>query len=86
MLASVILGAGSVTCNYDGITTQKTYIEEEVFVGSGVFLVAPVTLGAGATIGTGSVITHDVPRNKLTVARSRQVTIDDWSGPKSRFS
>lgn len=78
----VIIGAGCVTCNYDGLRTQKTIIEDNAFIGSGVFLVAPLKVGESATIGSGSVITQDVPANKLTLARSRQTTSDNWKRPK----
>ena len=78
----VVIGAGSVTCNFDGVSTQKTYIDDKAFIGSGVFLVAPVRVGSGSTIGSGSVITSDVPPDKLTIARSRQITIENWVGPK----
>ena len=79
---NVIIGAGCVTCNYDGLKTQKTIIENNAFIGSGVFLIAPVKIGESATIGSGSVITQDAPSNKLTVARNRQVTSDHWKRPK----
>ena len=78
----VIIGAGSVTCNFDGVSTQQTQIGDKAFIGSGVFLVAPVKVGNGATIGSGSVITEDVPAKKLTLARSKQITIEDWEGPQ----
>jgi len=77
---NVTIGAGSITCNYDGKTSQKTVIEENVFIGSGTNLVAPLKVGSDATIGSGSTITEDVPRGKLTLARSRQITIDNWDG------
>ena len=78
----VIIGAGSVTCNFDGVSTQQTQIGDKAFIGSGVFLVAPVKVGNGATIGSGSVIAEDVPAKKLTLARSKQITIEDWEGPQ----
>ena len=84
IMNNVIIGAGSVTCNYDGRKNQQTHIEDDAFIGSGVFLVAPLTVGRGATIGSGSVITEDVPPKKLTLARSRQITIKDWKGPTTR--
>jgi len=79
---NVIIGAGSVTCNFDGHVTHKTFIDDNVFIGSGVLLVAPINVGRSATIGSGSVITQDVPPKKLTLARSKQITIDNWKGPK----
>ena len=79
---NVIIGAGSVTCNYDGLRTHQTIIENNAFIGSGVFLVAPIRVGESATIGTGSVVTQNVPSKKLTIARSRQITVENWRGPK----
>ncbi len=78
----VIIGAGCVTCNFDGVKTQETYIGNKAFIGSGVFLVAPVKVGDSATIGSGSIITKDAPSRKLTLARAKQITIEDWQGPK----
>ena len=80
----VIIGAGCVTCNYDGAQTQKTYIEDLAFIGSGVFLIAPIRVGKSSTIGSGSIITDDVPPEKLTLARSKQTTIDNWNRPKKQ--
>ena len=67
------IGAGTITCNYDGANKHQTTIEPEVFVGSGTELVAPVTIGHGAYIGAGSCITENVPANALALARGRQV-------------
>lgn len=67
------VGAGTITCNYDGRTKHRTTIEDDVFVGSGTQLVAPVTVGKGAYVGAGSVVTEDVPPRALALARSRQV-------------
>jgi bifunctional UDP-N-acetylglucosamine pyrophosphorylase/glucosamine-1-phosphate N-acetyltransferase len=78
---NVNVGAGTITCNYDGANKWQTHIEDGVFVGSGSMLVAPVRIGARATIGAGSTITQDVPADKLTLARSRQVSIDSWTRP-----
>ena len=75
------IGAGTITCNYDGVNKFRTTIGDKVFVGSNSALVAPVTLEDGATIGAGSVITRDAPEGKLTVARSRQQTVDGWQRP-----
>jgi bifunctional UDP-N-acetylglucosamine pyrophosphorylase/glucosamine-1-phosphate N-acetyltransferase len=80
--AAVNIGAGTITCNYDGANKSTTRIEDGVFVGSNSSLVAPVTIGAQATIGAGSVITHDAPAGELTVARGRQSTIAGWKRPK----
>lgn len=76
--AKVNVGAGSVTCNYDGRNKFKTIIEDNVFVGSGTMMVAPVTLGEGSVIGAGSTITKDTPANELTISRARQSTILGW--------
>jgi bifunctional UDP-N-acetylglucosamine pyrophosphorylase/glucosamine-1-phosphate N-acetyltransferase len=77
----VNVGAGTITCNYDGVNKSQTHIEDGVFVGSGSMLVAPLRIGAGATIGAGSTITQDAPAEMLTLARSRQVSIDGWTRP-----
>lgn len=74
----VNIGAGSITCNYDGTNKFNTIIEDDVFVGSDTMLVAPVTVGEGAVIGAGSVITHDVSPDALALERSKQVEIADW--------
>ena len=73
------IGAGTITCNYDGRTKHRTTIGERVFVGSGTELVAPVTLGDEATIAAGSTVTHDVPAASLCVARTRQRIIPGWA-------
>jgi bifunctional UDP-N-acetylglucosamine pyrophosphorylase/glucosamine-1-phosphate N-acetyltransferase len=77
----VNVGAGTITCNYDGANKHQTVIGDGAFIGSGVELVAPVDIGAGATIGAGSTISKDAPAGQLTVARSRQVTIAGWKRP-----
>ena len=79
--AGVNIGAGTITCNYDGVNKSITTIEDGVFIGSNSSLVAPVTLGEGATIAAGSVITKPAPAGTLTVARSRQETLDGWRRP-----
>jgi bifunctional UDP-N-acetylglucosamine pyrophosphorylase/glucosamine-1-phosphate N-acetyltransferase len=79
--SAVNVGAGTITCNYDGANKYRTVIGDQAFIGSNTALVAPVTVGAGATIGAGSVITRDAPVGKLSVARGRQVTIDTWRRP-----
>ncbi|KRA16225.1 bifunctional UDP-N-acetylglucosamine diphosphorylase/glucosamine-1-phosphate N-acetyltransferase GlmU [Lysobacter sp. Root604] len=79
--SGVNVGAGTITCNYDGVNKSVTVIEDGAFIGSNSALVAPVTIGAGATIGAGSVIGKNAPEGKLTVARARQVTIDGWQRP-----
>jgi bifunctional UDP-N-acetylglucosamine pyrophosphorylase/glucosamine-1-phosphate N-acetyltransferase len=75
------VGAGTITCNYDGANKHRTIIGDGAFIGSGVELVAPVEIGAGATIGAGSTISKPAPPGALTVARARQVTIPDWQKP-----
>lgn len=78
---NVNIGAGVITCNYDGANKHVTQIGDNAFIGSDVQLVAPVEVGAGATIGAGSTITQPAPDQKLTLSRSRQFTIDDWIRP-----
>jgi bifunctional UDP-N-acetylglucosamine pyrophosphorylase/glucosamine-1-phosphate N-acetyltransferase len=79
--AGVNIGAGTITCNYDGVNKSTTTIHDNAFIGSNSALVAPVTIGEGATIGAGSVIGRDAPAGALTVARARQVTLDGWVRP-----
>ncbi len=81
MGSDVNIGAGTITCNYDGVNKSKTIIEDGVFVGSDTQLVAPVRVARGATIGAGSTITKDAPADKLTVSRAKQITLDNWSKP-----
>jgi bifunctional UDP-N-acetylglucosamine pyrophosphorylase / glucosamine-1-phosphate N-acetyltransferase len=81
---NVNVGAGTITCNYDGINKFVTIIEDGVFIGSNSALVAPVTIGAEATIGAGSVITKDAPAGELTVARVRQATLPGWKRPEKK--
>ncbi len=78
---NVNVGAGTITCNYDGANKSVTTIHDEAFIGSGNMLVAPVTIGKGATTGAGSTITKDAPEGKLTVARGKQVTLEGWQRP-----
>jgi len=80
----VNIGAGTITCNYDGAAKHRTTIGDRVFVGSGVMLVAPVTVGEGATIGAGSTISKEAPAEALTVARARQITVKGWSRPQKK--
>ena len=79
--AAVNVGAGTITCNYDGANKHRTVIGDGAFIGSGVELVAPVTVEAGATIGAGSTISRDAPAEQLTIARARQTSIATWSRP-----
>ena len=80
----VNIGAGTITCNYDGANKHRTTIGDGVFIGSGVMLVAPVEVGAGATIGAGSTITKDAPSGELTLERSKQVTVTGWQRPQKK--
>jgi len=80
----VNVGAGTICCNYDGVNKSRTVIEDGAFIGSGAMLVAPVAIRAGATIGAGSTITKEAAAGKLTVARSRQVTLEGWQRPVKR--
>jgi bifunctional UDP-N-acetylglucosamine pyrophosphorylase/glucosamine-1-phosphate N-acetyltransferase len=75
----VNIGAGTITCNYDGVAKHPTRIEAGAFVGSDTTLVAPLTVGEGAFVGAGSTITEDVPSDALALARSRQVTKPGWA-------
>lgn len=84
LAVDVTIGAGTITCNHDGVGINKTIIEKSAFVGSGCNLIAPLTVGAHAFIGSGSTITESVPAEKLTLSRSKQVTIKSWKGPKGR--
>jgi bifunctional UDP-N-acetylglucosamine pyrophosphorylase / glucosamine-1-phosphate N-acetyltransferase len=77
----VNVGAGTITCNYDGANKYKTVIGDGAFIGSGVELVAPVTVGKGATIGAGTTLAKDAPDNQLTVERGKQVTVAGWKKP-----
>lgn len=83
---NVNVGAGVITCNYDGVDKRVTSIGDDAFIGSDCQLVAPVTIGAGATLGAGTTLTHEAPADKLTVARARQTTIDGWQRPDKRSS
>ncbi len=78
------IGAGTITCNYDGVNKSKTLIGDNAFIGSNSALVAPVNIGAGATVGAGSVITADVPDAHLGVGRSKQRNIAGWQRPKKK--
>jgi bifunctional UDP-N-acetylglucosamine pyrophosphorylase/glucosamine-1-phosphate N-acetyltransferase len=82
--AGVNVGAGTITCNYDGVHKHRTVIGDGAFVGSNTSLVAPVSVGAHATIGAGSVITRDAPEGELTLARGRQLTLTGWKRPTKK--
>jgi bifunctional UDP-N-acetylglucosamine pyrophosphorylase/glucosamine-1-phosphate N-acetyltransferase len=78
----VNVGAGSITCNYDGQNKWPTLIGDGAFIGSGSMLVAPVSIGAGATIGAGSTITQNTPDGELTLTRAKQTTVAGWQRPR----
>jgi bifunctional UDP-N-acetylglucosamine pyrophosphorylase/glucosamine-1-phosphate N-acetyltransferase len=82
--ARVNVGAGTITCNYDGVSKHRTVIEDDCFIGSDATLVAPVRIARGSYIGAGSTINKDTPAGQLTVARSRQVSIPGWKPPKKK--
>ena len=77
----VNVGAGTITCNYDGANKHRTVIEDDVFIGSDTQLVAPVTVGRGATLGAGTTLTRDAPPDQLTVSRAKQMSIPGWKRP-----
>jgi bifunctional UDP-N-acetylglucosamine pyrophosphorylase / glucosamine-1-phosphate N-acetyltransferase len=78
---NVNIGAGTITCNYDGANKHQTVIEDDAFIGSDSQLVAPVTVGKGATIGAGSTVAKDAPAGELTVSRAKQTTVTGWKRP-----
>jgi bifunctional UDP-N-acetylglucosamine pyrophosphorylase / glucosamine-1-phosphate N-acetyltransferase len=82
--SQVNIGAGTITCNYDGANKFQTIIEDGAFIGSDTQLVAPVTIGKNATIGAGSTITKDSPENQLTLSRVKQISIAGWQRPVKR--
>jgi bifunctional UDP-N-acetylglucosamine pyrophosphorylase/glucosamine-1-phosphate N-acetyltransferase len=82
--SGVNVGAGTITCNYDGANKHRTVIGDKAFIGSNTALVAPVEVGTGATIGAGSVISRSAPPDKLTLTRAAQVTIDSWQRPQKK--
>jgi bifunctional UDP-N-acetylglucosamine pyrophosphorylase/glucosamine-1-phosphate N-acetyltransferase len=77
----VNIGAGTITCNYDGANKHRTIIEDDAFIGSDTQLVAPVTVGRGATLGAGTTLTKDAPADSLTVSRAKQTSITGWQRP-----
>lgn len=79
--ARVNIGAGTITCNYDGVNKHRTVIGDDAFIGSDTQLVAPVTVGRGATLGAGTTLTKDAPENQLTISRTRQTSIAAWQRP-----
>ena len=79
--SNVNIGAGTITCNYDGANKYRTIIEDDVFIGSDTQLVAPVTVRKGATLGAGTTLTKDAPAGELTISRTKQITIPGWKRP-----
>ena len=84
MGANVNVGAGAITCNYDGAYKHQTVIGDNVFIGSDCQLIAPVTVEAGATIGAGSTITKTAPGNQLTLSRGKQISLQNWQRPTKK--
>jgi bifunctional UDP-N-acetylglucosamine pyrophosphorylase/glucosamine-1-phosphate N-acetyltransferase len=84
--SNVNIGAGTITCNYDGANKHRTVIEDDAFIGSDSQLVAPVTVGRGATLGAGTTLTQDAPPDKLTITRTRQLTVPGWKRPIKKKS
>jgi len=82
--ARVNIGAGVITCNYDGANKHRTVIEDEAFIGSDTQLIAPVRVGRGATVGAGTTLTRDAPQGQLTLSRTRQVSLPAWQRPLKR--
>jgi bifunctional UDP-N-acetylglucosamine pyrophosphorylase/glucosamine-1-phosphate N-acetyltransferase len=82
--SNVNIGAGTITCNYDGANKHKTIIGDDVFIGSNCQLVAPVKVGKGATLGAGTTLTRDAPAGKLTLSRAHQQTIEHWQRPQKK--
>lgn len=78
----VNIGAGTITCNYDGANKFRTVIEDDVFIGSDTQLIAPVTVSQGATLGAGTTLTRDAPANQLTVSRAKQISVAGWKRPQ----
>jgi bifunctional UDP-N-acetylglucosamine pyrophosphorylase / glucosamine-1-phosphate N-acetyltransferase len=82
--SGVNVGAGTITCNYDGVSKHRTVIEDDCFIGSDATLVAPVRIAKGSYVGAGSTITKDTPAGQLSVARARQVAVPGWKPPKKK--
>jgi bifunctional UDP-N-acetylglucosamine pyrophosphorylase / glucosamine-1-phosphate N-acetyltransferase len=80
----VNIGAGTITCNYDGANKHQTIIEDYVFIGSDTQLIAPVKVGAGATVGAGTTVTTNVPADALALSRVKQQTVRGWKRPEKK--
>ena len=78
---NVNIGAGTITCNYDGANKHRTIIEDDAFIGSDTQLVAPVRVGKGATLGAGTTLSKDAPAGELTISRAKQTTVPGWKRP-----
>ena len=78
---NVNVGAGTITCNYDGANKYQTIIEDNVFIGSDTQLIAPVKVAKGSTIGAGSTITRNTPPEELTLSRAKQISVAGWKRP-----
>ena len=83
--ARVNIGAGTITCNYDGVNKHQTIIEDDVFIGSDTQLVAPVRVKRGATLGAGTTLTKDAPANQLTISRAKQISLE-WKRPTKKLA
>jgi len=81
MGSNVNIGAGTITCNYDGAYKHQTIIGNDVFIGSSTQLIAPVTIADGATIGAGSTITKNASAHELTLSRAKQTSVKNWRRP-----
>ena len=81
---NVNIGAGTITCNYDGANKHRTIIEDDAFIGSDTQLVAPVRVGRGATLGAGTTLVKDAPAGELTISRPKQITIPAWRRPEKK--
>jgi bifunctional UDP-N-acetylglucosamine pyrophosphorylase/glucosamine-1-phosphate N-acetyltransferase len=84
--AKVNIGAGTITCNYDGVNKHRTQIGNNAFIGSNTALVAPITIGEGATIGAGSTLSRNAPAQQLTLSRAQQRSIENWQRPQKKES
>jgi len=80
----VNVGAGTITCNYDGANKHRTIIKDGAFIGSNVSLVAPITIGKNATVGASSGLNKNAPAEQLTVARAKQISLKGWQRPKKK--
>jgi len=83
--ARVNIGAGTITCNYDGVNKHQTIIEDDVFIGSDTQLVAPIRVKRGATLGAGTTLTKDAPANQLTISRVKQISLE-WKRPTKKVT